>query len=104
MSTPQWDAHPNNARWYGEVIVGRPGETDSFYGYADSEDYPDVTLLVPEGWELLEYAVKRGIRQPEHQGDGSEDDIEWKPNMTIEECQAITTHEVWAWPEEASAL
>ena len=48
-----WKAEPQGSLWYGEVICGRPGETDYFCGYSNDAD-PDVTDLVPEGWELLE--------------------------------------------------
>jgi hypothetical protein len=48
-----WGAEPRKARWYGEVIAGRPGETDHFYGYSADED-PDPDDLLPDGWELIE--------------------------------------------------
>ncbi|WP_439377849.1 hypothetical protein [Amycolatopsis lexingtonensis] len=48
-----WSAAPSAARWYGEVIVSRPGETDYHYGYSTDDD-PDVGELVPKGWDLRE--------------------------------------------------
>lgn len=70
----EWLAHPNDARWYGEAIFeGADGETDYNYGYADSEGYPDIEPLVPEGANLLEYVIRRGVRHPEH--NASDEDI-----------------------------
>lgn len=62
-----WAAIPSTARWYGEVIVGKPGEdTDYHYGYSNDED-PDVHDLVPEGWEVLEETLNeiRPVREVE---------------------------------------
>lgn len=48
-----WGADPKGAVWYGEVIAVKGDETDYFYGYS-TEDDPDVTSLVPDGWKMLE--------------------------------------------------
>lgn len=63
----EWDAHPNGALWYGEVIAepSDGSDTDYFYGYADSEDAPDVALLLPDGWRMLESTVRATPRNPE---------------------------------------
>jgi hypothetical protein len=64
----EWAAHPQRALWYACVVVGRTisggTETDYFYGYADCEDPPDVALLVPAGWDLLESEVTLTPRNP----------------------------------------
>lgn len=52
-----WHATPEDAVWYGEVVIGRdvPGGTDTTYEYGYStDDDPDVKLLVPDGWSMLE--------------------------------------------------
>lgn len=71
----EWDAHPNNALWYAEVVYdyNPPRETDYAYGYADSADYPDPLLLVPQGREPLDWIVKRNQAHPEHTG--TNDDV-----------------------------
>lgn len=69
----EWDAHPQRALWYGEVICAPPnGDTDYFYGYADCAEAPDVALLLPKGWELLESTVKPTPQNPAYAGPDSE--------------------------------
>ncbi len=53
-----WGAAPSLSMWYGEVVCGRPGETNYFYGYADTEEPPDPLNLVPAGWTVLETLVR----------------------------------------------
>ncbi len=64
----EWAAHPARALWYGEVIADpKDGDDiDYFYGYADCAEAPDVALLVPDGWTLLESTVKPTPRNPEY--------------------------------------
>lgn len=53
IDATDWNAHPNTARWYGEVTVGKDGEDTTYqYGYSN-DDAPNVLDLVPEGWECL---------------------------------------------------
>lgn len=65
-----WGALPGESLWYGEVIVGRniPGgtETDYQYDYSQQIAAPDVTLLVPEGWELLQSQLNKTPRHPDY--------------------------------------
>jgi hypothetical protein len=64
----EWAAHPQRALWYGCVVIGRTvrggTQTDYAYGYADCADAPDVALLVPAGWDLLESEVTPTPRNP----------------------------------------
>lgn len=65
----EWEAAPSDALWSGFVVCGHPREgTDYFYGYADSEEAPDVELLVPEGWELLSSKIKATQNNPAYAG------------------------------------
>lgn len=60
MEYAPWTAPPQNALWYGEVVVcfsEEDGDTDYFYGYSADDEAPDVELLVPEGWALIESLV-----------------------------------------------
>ncbi len=65
-----WNAAPQGALWSGCVIAASPddGETDYFYGYSSAEEAPDVALLVPAGWTLLESSVKPTPGNPEYAG------------------------------------
>ncbi len=44
---------------YVEVIFGREGETDYNYTYVPDDEDTDyiISLLVPDGWELIESSV-----------------------------------------------
>lgn len=58
MRHSDWHDAPRDALWYGEVICSHPDQdTDYFYGYSSDDEAPDVALLVPEGWTLLESTV-----------------------------------------------
>jgi hypothetical protein len=59
MSANTWEAHPQQARWYGEVIGSLPGEDITYvYGYSADEDEPDIEELIPAGWEVAETSLK----------------------------------------------
>lgn len=58
--TSTWHAAPSDAKWYCEVIFGKPGETDYNYGYSAAETQPDedtVWDMVPAGYTILEYTI-----------------------------------------------
>lgn len=54
-----WSSDPIDALWFGQIIVGTEDDTDYFYGYSvNRDDLPDVDLLCPDGWEILERTLK----------------------------------------------
>lgn len=77
--TNEWESAPNVSRWYGEVICEplKGGDVDYFYGYSNAIDPPDVDLLVPEGWRLLESKVQTTAGHPDHQPntDGQDQEV-----------------------------
>jgi hypothetical protein len=57
-----WVSIPSTALWYGEIIIGRPGETDYLYGYSSDDFPPDPADLLGDnegGWEILESKIER---------------------------------------------
>ena len=56
-----WEASPQRALWYGEVIFEDvDGETSYNYGYSASKEEPDpdsLDVLLPKGYEAIERKI-----------------------------------------------
>ncbi len=71
-----WDDDAQHARWYGEVIIARSGETDYAYAYSKARDEPDPRSIVPglPDRAVLEMTVKPTPRNEEYAGPDEYDD------------------------------
>jgi hypothetical protein len=65
-----WNAAPQTARWYGEVIFeGTDGNTDYNYGYSDAEYEPEsdeISELAPEGALIIETTAHMNQAHPDY--------------------------------------
>lgn len=57
MTNDNWQAAPNDAVFYGEVIGSMPGQdVDYVYGYS-ADPNANVRNLVPDGWTVDEMKI-----------------------------------------------